>query len=253
MKRLILLSLMTLTTAQAFTINTTYLKMKPKHKAIIQKAQKKLNKALKLIHFDQTVLRRTNSFDCLYNNEFDRTGIQNEWELVKFLETKSVDVRIKTYSSLYPGVIAKIGNGVISFKKNKLNRSTNEIANTLFHEALHASGFGHCGRNSRDEEVDNSVPYVLGQKIQVILEKADSPDVNPEPQIAVVTGPQCGVKLYKLKKSPVCGIIIKMCRRTITTFGSQIVYNEPCGQEFKTCRNSANGIEEYKACAISIN
>lgn len=169
MKALILLTILSFST-YSFEFEVKYHRnVKKKNKARLQKAINTLNKVLSAIDFHQLVY----SFDtinCLSKEEGDHTGLTTRDEIIEYLESAKVKATFRMYSTLSWRTTAKRDGNVIRFNRMKMKRGNNALANTVFHELLHIAGFGHCNDNSRNDRTNNTIPYLLGDTIQSILD-----------------------------------------------------------------------------------
>ena len=150
--------------ASAFSINATYKKnVKGKHKQKLMEASKRLNLILETVDFRRLIYSFPN-ITCLAPDPNDGTNARTKEEVISYLEEVQVNPVIRMYSSMNPfsSTTAVTTGNSIKINRKKMNRSVNDIANTLFHEYLHVAGFGHCGDNRRNELTSQSIPYLLG-------------------------------------------------------------------------------------------
>lgn len=168
--RSLLLIILLSTSAYSFEFEVSFHRnVKRKNKARLQKAVNTLNKVLSEIDFHQLVYS-FGTINCLSKEEGDQTGLTTREEVIEYLESAKVKATFRMYSTLSWRTTAKRDGNVIRFNRMKMKRGNNALANTVFHELLHVAGFGHCNDNSRNDRTNNTIPYLLGDTIQSILD-----------------------------------------------------------------------------------
>lgn len=110
---------------------------------------------------------RNYSCTTLYNFPQGVTNIEGSLD---FIDTAKVEIAIGFFTQ-NSSVVASTGTNSISFNTIMFNRNTDAaVANTLFHESLHALGFRHCNKNNIRlyPKIKRSVPYKFGDYIEAV-------------------------------------------------------------------------------------
>lgn len=170
MKRIMILLLITTSSlALAFEFEIEFdKKVSLTHKRVIQDSAKMLKDGLKKVDF-HSLIYSFPVINCLSKAEGDHTGLTTRDDIIQYLSTLKIKAKIKTYFTLSRRTTAKRDGNRIYFAKHKMKRGNKAIANSLFHELLHVAKFGHCNKNSRNHQTENTIPYLLGDYIEELL------------------------------------------------------------------------------------
>lgn len=109
----------------------------------------------------------------------DFTCLESPYETTQkareFIENINIEINVNSYWYFKKKVIAKTVAGVIYLNRKNKYRTSIAWANTLFHEAMHAAGIGHCGLNdiARYPYIKESIPYKLGSIIEEIISQSN--------------------------------------------------------------------------------
>jgi plasmid maintenance system killer protein len=94
-------------------------------------------------------------------------------DVVNFLRNKKVTFYMKSFYKPFSATNAVRKGKTVRLNSWKTKRSSLAWANTIFHEALHVAGFGHCGKNDRSRypQITNAVPYRFGDILEEYLQE----------------------------------------------------------------------------------
>lgn len=115
-------------------------------------------------------LAKSEKFKCFDRNNLPR-GVQNIDDVLVDIAQKDAIIRIAFFTS-NNSVVGSTSGNLISFNTTFFDRNEDaRVANTLFHEALHSVGYGHCGKNNIRffPKIKKSVPYRFGQFVQSLF------------------------------------------------------------------------------------
>lgn len=112
-------------------------------------------------------LRNVSAYSCIAGSTGDRTGTENSLAVADYIANAHVKVKLKTYYA-WSQAKGKTGGNTISFNRRYSGRGHAALTSTLFHELLHVSGFGHCGKNNprKYSILRTSVPYTAGSIVE---------------------------------------------------------------------------------------
>jgi hypothetical protein len=97
-------------------------------------------------------------------------NVSNIEESLNFIDQAQVQIDVSFFTA-NNSVVASTGINSISFNTNMFYYNDDaEVANTLFHESLHALGFSHCNKNNIRlyPKIKRSIPYKFGDFIEEI-------------------------------------------------------------------------------------
>ncbi len=134
----------------------------------LERISERVSVIAKSEEFKQKALNFTN-YSCMQAYNFP-VGISSIDESLAFIDTASVEIKIKFFEA-NNSVVAVTGTNSISFNRKMFDRNSDaQVANTLFHESLHALGFRHCNRNNIRlfPKIKRSLPYKFGDFVQAL-------------------------------------------------------------------------------------
>lgn len=111
--------------------------------------------------------RQFTNYSCTQAYNFPQ-GVSDLEEALDFIETAVINISISFFRA-NNSVVASTGIDSISFNKNMFETNSDAaVANTLFHESLHALNFRHCNKNNIRffPKIKRSIPYKFGDYIE---------------------------------------------------------------------------------------
>jgi len=115
----------------------------------------------------KNIARTYSTYSCSDSYNFPN-NLTNIEESLIFIDSAKVEIKISFFTA-NSNVVASTGANSISFNTNMFYHNDDaEVANTLFHESLHALGFRHCNKNNIRlyPKIKRSIPYKFGDFIQ---------------------------------------------------------------------------------------
>jgi hypothetical protein len=169
MKNLILLSLLLVNSTYAYEIKMNFAgNVVEADRTRLENIAERV-KVLASTEEFKSKAREYNNYSCTALYNFPQ-GVTNVEESLNFIDTAKVEINISFFTA-NSNVVASTGTNSISFNTNMFYANDDsEVANTLFHESLHALGFRHCNKNNIRlyPKITRSIPYKFGDFIQAI-------------------------------------------------------------------------------------
>jgi predicted Zn-dependent protease len=158
--------------AHAFNLEIRYdQSVTPEYRARIDGMFKRIYEVIETPEFQEKVLAY--DYTCFKQNSLP-SEVTNNQEILEYLESAQNYMVIKLYDA-GAGINASTNPYTQTVSINRKNlewRKDSSVANTLFHEALHVIGFGHCNKNNIKlyPWIQRSIPYKLGDFLEELYE-----------------------------------------------------------------------------------
>ncbi len=109
-------------------------------------------------------------YSCTSRGNFP-DGVNNIEETLAYIDLAQVSIDISFFRA-NNSVVASTSDNEISFNQVIFaNNDDSAVANTLFHESLHALGFRHCNKNNIRlfPKIKRSIPYKFGDFMEELF------------------------------------------------------------------------------------
>jgi Flp pilus assembly secretin CpaC len=169
MKKFIILSLLLINSSFAYEIKMNFAgEIADTDRVRLENIAQRIKVLASSSEFKQ-LAREYREYSCtdLYNFPQNVSNIE---ESLNFIDQAQVQIDVSFFTA-NNSVVASTGVNSIAFNTNMFYaNSDSAVANTLFHESLHALGFSHCNKNNIRlfPKIKRSIPYKFGDFIQEV-------------------------------------------------------------------------------------